>query len=259
MRRAAFPSFDFFFFNDTATTEIYTLSLHDALPIYKCFDRRTGLLFFDLFNLDGILGDKFTVNGKIQPVLHVSPRRYRFRWLDAGPSRFYQFFLTDSTNLSAHNLFWQISSDGNLLPKPFPVESVRLSVAERADVIIDFAPFAGKTLYLENRLKQDDGRGAMDHEIRSAGQGNLVLKIIVDGPKVADNSLDPAHLPLNFKFYDLPSTAVTPRVKRTFVFSDSGGRWQINQRFFPSNDIRLTVRADSVEQVALIHARDEWG
>src|SRR3712207_8434748 len=26
--------FIFFFFNDTATTEIYTLSLHDALPIY---------------------------------------------------------------------------------------------------------------------------------------------------------------------------------------------------------------------------------
>src|SRR2546425_6468663 len=27
-------SLAFFFFNDTATTEIYTLSLHDALPIY---------------------------------------------------------------------------------------------------------------------------------------------------------------------------------------------------------------------------------
>src|SRR5436309_11601690 len=27
---------DFFFFNDTATTEIYTLSLHDALPICLC-------------------------------------------------------------------------------------------------------------------------------------------------------------------------------------------------------------------------------
>ena len=26
--------FMFFFFNDTATTEIYTLSLHDALPIF---------------------------------------------------------------------------------------------------------------------------------------------------------------------------------------------------------------------------------
>ena len=27
----------FFFFNDTATTEIYTLSLHDALPIYSAY------------------------------------------------------------------------------------------------------------------------------------------------------------------------------------------------------------------------------
>src|SRR3712207_7958655 len=30
----------FFFFNDTATTEIYTLSLHDALPIYAERRRR---------------------------------------------------------------------------------------------------------------------------------------------------------------------------------------------------------------------------
>src|SRR5712691_185074 len=221
----------------------------------KCFDQRTGLLFFDLFNLDGILGDKFTVNGKIQPVLHVNPRRYRFRWLDSGPSRFYQFFLTDPTNLSAHNMFWQISSDGNLLPKPFPVESVRLSVAERADVIIDFAPFAGKTLYLENRLKQDDGRGAMDHEIRSAGNGDLVLKIIVDGPTVSDGSADPATIT---KFYDLPSTNVTPRVKRTFKFKDSGGGWQINEEFFDGNDVRFTVQENSVEQWTLINDGGGW-
>src|SRR5260221_5314261 len=35
----------FFFFNDTATTEIYTLSLHDALPISRLLrapDRRSG-------------------------------------------------------------------------------------------------------------------------------------------------------------------------------------------------------------------------
>src|SRR5437868_15397326 len=30
----------FFFFNDTATTEIYTLSLHDALPIYSPIEAR---------------------------------------------------------------------------------------------------------------------------------------------------------------------------------------------------------------------------
>src|SRR5260221_10766038 len=33
IREAGLVSTSFFFFNDTATTEIYTLSLHDALPI----------------------------------------------------------------------------------------------------------------------------------------------------------------------------------------------------------------------------------
>src|SRR3712207_7908430 len=32
----------FFFFNDTATTEIYTLSLHDALPIYPFCEPTSG-------------------------------------------------------------------------------------------------------------------------------------------------------------------------------------------------------------------------
>src|SRR2546422_365824 len=36
------PFFFFFFFNDTATTEIYTLSLHDALPICARAARRGG-------------------------------------------------------------------------------------------------------------------------------------------------------------------------------------------------------------------------
>src|SRR5688572_32758076 len=35
--------FSFFFFNDTATTEIYTLSLHDALPIFNAFGPRTRI------------------------------------------------------------------------------------------------------------------------------------------------------------------------------------------------------------------------
>src|SRR3989454_7065004 len=39
--------FFFFFFNDTATTEIYTLSLHDALPIYSMFGfQRVGDLIW---------------------------------------------------------------------------------------------------------------------------------------------------------------------------------------------------------------------
>ena len=35
----------FFFFNDTATTEIYTLSLHDALPIWS-MSKGQGMMHF---------------------------------------------------------------------------------------------------------------------------------------------------------------------------------------------------------------------
>src|ERR1044072_1939539 len=38
-------SYDVFFFNDTATTEIYTLSLHDALPISDRLASRPDLQF----------------------------------------------------------------------------------------------------------------------------------------------------------------------------------------------------------------------
>ena len=49
VQRVLFRSYFFFFFNDTATTEIYTLSLHDALPILSlntCVCRLSPLLFF---------------------------------------------------------------------------------------------------------------------------------------------------------------------------------------------------------------------
>src|SRR5690242_21432493 len=41
--------FLFFFFNDPATTEIYTLSLHDALPILMAMPRSGDRLIFALF------------------------------------------------------------------------------------------------------------------------------------------------------------------------------------------------------------------
>src|SRR3989337_3582592 len=48
--------FCFFFFNDTATTEIYTLSLHDALPIYRVgawgLHRFKSRLFWHVKTLD---------------------------------------------------------------------------------------------------------------------------------------------------------------------------------------------------------------
>src|SRR2546429_3283234 len=62
----------FFFFNDTATTEIYTLSLHDALPIYQ----RAFLLLLELLShlLDAVLQDVVS-----QDHADFRPRREGFR------------------------------------------------------------------------------------------------------------------------------------------------------------------------------------
>src|SRR2546429_3748110 len=44
LQKRARTNSSFFFFNDTATTEIYTLSLHDALPIsfYRAAEKEIG-------------------------------------------------------------------------------------------------------------------------------------------------------------------------------------------------------------------------
>ena len=220
------------------------------------YDSETGIVTFDTFNFDGVLGDRFLVNGKVQPVMHVHPRRYRFRWLDAGPSRFYQFFFTDTTNLNQRIKFHQISTDGNLLDHPVEVESVRISVAERADVIIDFSKYAGKTLYIENRLEQQDGRGPTG-KVLAAGQGNLILKIVVDLPPIADNSVDPATIT---RFYGLPDKTATPRITRTFNFDRSNGNWTINGRAMDPEcqEVRARISKNSVEHWIVTNSSGGW-
>jgi len=247
----------------------------------KVFDPKSGLLFFDTFNLDGILGDKFLVNGKIQPFFEVQPRRYRFRLLDTGPSRFYQYFVTDLNNLSQQNPYWLIANDGNLLPNPLQITSVRIGPAERVDIIIDFKPFAGKTIYLENRLRQINGMGPVPpagfvsgqiecsgngfSDILPAGQGNLLLQFRVSGTSVSDGSVDPATHPT---FYSLPDTTATPRVTRTFKFDRLNGQWSINGQFMNcgaitprsifANPPRLQVQQNSVEHWILSNGTGDW-
>ncbi|HEY6352079.1 MAG TPA: multicopper oxidase domain-containing protein [Candidatus Angelobacter sp.] len=258
----------------------------------KVFDPTDGTLVFDLFNLDGILGDKFLVNGVIQPFFEVSPRRYRFRLLDAGPSRFYEFFLTgniDGTSPTT-NPFHLIATDGNLIPNPVQVTSVRIGVAERVDIIIDFSKFAyGSTLYLENRLLQLNGQGpvAVDSQqfaqnsnntecalaleiktgagaIRPAGKGDQILQFRITGATVADNSMDPAVAEVAFNttgavtFYQLPPTTGSPRVVRTFKFDRLNGQWTVNGQFMDCNTFRFTVQQNTIEHWILTNLTGDW-
>jgi len=114
-------------------------------------------------------GDKFIVNGKIQPKLTVRRRKYRFRFLNTGPTQTYDITLIKPDGSVGTMVV--IATDANFLEHPIPVDAganagnsnsttapivaggLRVSVAERYDVVIDFGAFpAGSKLYLkENR------------------------------------------------------------------------------------------------------------
>jgi FtsP/CotA-like multicopper oxidase with cupredoxin domain len=239
----------------------------------RVFDPTTGQLAFDTFNFDGLLGDTFLVNGRAQPFLDVQKRRYRFRVLDAGPSRFYEFFLTNPADVSQRIPFWVISNDGNLLPRPVQVTSHRMGVAERVDVIVDFAKIAERfgnpaRIRLENRLEQVNGRGPTG-KLLPAGQGDQMLEFRLIGGKVDDASFDPEPV----AFPNVPAAAddavfgpislpvisgLTPRLTRTFTFERGNGEWQINGQFMDCTRFRFTPEAKSVERWILQNKSGGW-
>ena len=115
------------------------------------------------FWIPEFFGDAMVVNGRTWPVLRVEPRRYRFRFVDGCNARFLSMNLTDQSEASSATppsavAFWQIGTDGGLLDAPVrlndPTQSAptKLFIApgERADVIIDFAGLAGRSLILTN-------------------------------------------------------------------------------------------------------------
>jgi FtsP/CotA-like multicopper oxidase with cupredoxin domain len=238
----------------------------------RLFDPQTGLLAFDTFNTDGILGNVFLVNGRAQPFFEVNRRRYRFRLLDAGPSRFYQFFLTNPDNLSQSIPFLVISGDGNLLGRPIKTTSIRLAVGERNDIIVDFARIAREfgnpaRLILENRLEQTDGRGPTGR-ILPAGRGDQLLEFRI-GDAVADESFDydPVSSPgVPAKADDsvfgpivLPDISkAVPRITRTFKFERGGGGWQVNGQFMDCTRFRFRAQQDQFERWIIQNDSGGW-
>ena len=117
-----------------------------------------GQLFFDIFDTDGFLGDLPMVNLAYAPFLEVLPRKYRFRILAAGMSRFWKLAIADPNGRAVPFQF--IANDGNLVVNPIPLTVLdQQGIAERYDIVVDFSAFRiGDRLTLVNTLEQTDGR-----------------------------------------------------------------------------------------------------
>ncbi len=121
-------------------------------------------MYFDIFTTDGFVGDIEMVNFQYAPFMEVLPRKYRFRILSAGMSRFIQLQIANAQGNAV--TFLQICNDGNLFVSPVQINGrggqanglEQQGTAERYDIIVDFSQFkVGDTAYLVNTLQSTTG------------------------------------------------------------------------------------------------------
>lgn len=130
----------------------------------KAWDN-TGQLKFNIFNTDGYLGDRITVNWVYKPYVDVRARRYRFRILNGSVSRYYKIAIVDETGKVVPS--YMIANDGNIMQHavPFPNSQSaqnalpEQAIAERYDIIVDFKGMEGKKVYFVNILEHVNGEG----------------------------------------------------------------------------------------------------
>jgi FtsP/CotA-like multicopper oxidase with cupredoxin domain len=161
----------------------------------KAWDN-AGQLKFNIFNTDGFLGDRLTVNWLFKPHLDVRARSYRFRILNGSVSRYYKIAivrerpLTDTQCKSASSTiiladarpataitpaepkkcyekitYHMIANDGNIMQHAIPFPNAQSpdalpeqGIAERYDIIVNFKGMpVGTKLYMVNILEHTTG------------------------------------------------------------------------------------------------------
>ena len=191
-----------------------------------------GVDFFPLGCFDGAMGDMPTVNGTIQPVMKVQPRRYRFRIISGGPSRFLWLWLSQGVNTATFVPMTVISNDGNLLPRAVATQSFKAAPGERMDVIIDFTGMKpGTEFVLTNRADSPSGRGPTG-KLLPVGQGKNYMKFQVEAtrPGLTDSSTEIVNgMPLR----PLPDAVnVAGAKKKIWVWGRGNGAWNANGVYF---------------------------
>ena len=148
-----------------------------------------GQLWFNKFNVGGFVGDVMTANLLYKPFQDVRARRYRMRILNGDVSRFMKLavvvkredglgeFPGEEPGISFDRVpATLIANDGNIMEHSIPLDGLMdldndgdlsdhhgilplQSIAERWDMVVDFADYApGTKVYLINLLEHQNGK-----------------------------------------------------------------------------------------------------
>ena len=211
----------------------------------KAWDQ-SGQLWFNIFNLDGFIGDQMTVNWLYKPYLDVRARKYRFRILNGSVSRLFKIALVDQDNNRVP--FHMIANDGNIMEHTIPFNGLNgtmkgilptQGIAERYDIVVDFAQFnPGDRLYLVNLMEHDDGKGPKEF---------IGLETLLNGgytPTVVDGiwtNGDPAvtkFMEFRVNAYDGVDLSMDPSEY------EPGGKVMIERNFPSAAEIASATRRD---------------
>lgn len=199
-------------------------------------------LVFNDRRQQGVYADVILINGVMYPHLKVKRQKYFFRVLNASASRTYQLSLSQTetvqtTDDPAYQLT-VVGSDAGLLAAPVPLtapQALRIGVAERYGVIIDFAKFPAdvKQIYLRNL--------SFPNNLGTEPQA-LMRFDLLDQP-VSDTGEIPTPLGIMTDRSALEDRAVKTR---TFQFG-RGNRWTINGKTWSSSRIDADPKQCDIE------------
>jgi spore coat protein A len=175
-----------------------------------------GQLIFDDSSTSSLMGDVILVNGVPWPKMKVKKRTYRFRVLNASVSRGYRLALSNNQPMTV------VATDGGLVPVPMAVTQLRVGMAERYELVIDFSKLGtGQQVILKNL--------GLPNNVNFASTANVMMfEVVADAPDMT-NSVIPPRLASDPTMDLKPSDAVRTR---RMEFRRDNGHWTVNGRIW---------------------------
>ena len=183
------------------------------LTVRDAIFAKDGSLVWDDSDEAGLYGDVILVNGRPWPAMKVERRKYRFRLLNASISRSYRLALSTGGPMSV------VATDGGLMASPQAVKDFRFGVAERYEVVIDFAQYPIGTRVVLRNL------GLANSPDFSTTKNVMAFDVASEPTDTSNNTLPAVLDPSN------PVMALTEAMatkERKFEFKRKNGHWTVN-------------------------------
>jgi FtsP/CotA-like multicopper oxidase with cupredoxin domain len=189
-------------------------------------------------------GDKWVVNGKIQPKFSVMRRKYRLRILNTGVTaqRNLRLIKPDGTQAS-----WiVVAADANFLHEPWQISSgdLAIHVSQRYDLIVDFTQVPiGSSIYLADVTSAPQNVGVTTPDpAPGLPIGNVWMRF-----DVTSNAIIPDTPPIPNTLVELPPIP-EPNTSFEWRFTLDNGQFHINGLPFDPNRVDHAILKGTAEE-----------